>query len=105
MRICKQCNIEYTDNIKFCPECGTKLENVRNTCPNCGTEYNEGQKFCSECGNGLTSETASQKTSYLLDEIEEICNKGIELYDNAEDEIAYKKAVQCLKRAAEAGGE
>lgn len=51
---CPGCGIEVAQNIKFCPECGTKLENLevkKEFCTNCGNEKKEGMKFCINCGN------------------------------------------------------
>lgn len=111
MKICPQCNIEYQDNMKFCPECGSKLESMPNKCPNCGAEYKDGQKFCSECGTKLEGEAvAIPSVEVFSQDIVDLCNKGIEYYkseDNKynepEDELVYQKAVQCLMKSAEAG--
>ena len=35
---------------KFCPECGTKYEQVKK-CPNCGVEVKG--KFCADCGTKI----------------------------------------------------
>ncbi len=47
---CPSCGAE-TKGAKFCPECGTKLEvpAPAGVCPNCGAET-KGAKFCPECG-------------------------------------------------------
>lgn len=50
--------------IKFCPDCGNKLngtetfcsscgKKIVNTCPKCGSEVNDNQNFCSNCGTKL----------------------------------------------------
>lgn len=105
MKICKQCNIEYEDNMKFCPECGTKLENVRNTCPNCGTEYKEGQKFCSECGYKLIDSISVQENINSNANIEELYQKGLAIYEREDDDTSPEEkedAVRCFTLAAEA---
>ena len=104
MKICKNCNIEYQDNMKFCPECGSKLESKSNVCPNCGTEYKDGQKFCSECGSRLEiTQEGSLNPKQFSCEIEELCKKGVDYYDKAQDDNDYKKALVYLNKAAEAG--
>ena len=49
-KYCPNCKIEV-DSGKFCPECGTKLEDIPTEffCPECGKVYDHG-KFCPECG-------------------------------------------------------
>ena len=48
---CPKCQFENREGIKFCEECGAKME-LR--CPKCGAEVPLGRKFCGECGHDLT---------------------------------------------------
>ena len=77
---CPQCGKEWAEGAKFCPECGTKIEQLKenevlcphcgqktprgkfciscgqplaNRCPGCGAELSLGAKFCLECGTKL----------------------------------------------------
>lgn len=43
---CSDCGSPLSDSIKFCTECGRKI----NPCPNCGIDLPDGAKECSECG-------------------------------------------------------
>ena len=52
--ICPKCQFENPDGVKFCVECGSKLEII---CSKCGYENFPSYKFCGECGQGLTSST------------------------------------------------
>lgn len=45
---CGKCGAEVGES-KFCPECGTKVEQAPAKCRNCGAEL-KGAKFCPECG-------------------------------------------------------
>lgn len=45
--ICPNCNSELNPNVKFCTQCGYKL-NLK--CPSCGSEIHENDKFCTSCG-------------------------------------------------------
>ncbi len=48
---CNNCGCEFDEGC-FCPECGTKISEIKiaaKRCNNCGFEFNEGD-FCPECG-------------------------------------------------------
>jgi class 3 adenylate cyclase len=47
---CPKCQFENPDGMKFCGECGTKLEFQ---CPSCDFANPPGFKFCGECGHDL----------------------------------------------------
>jgi DNA-directed RNA polymerase subunit RPC12/RpoP len=55
---CPNCEAENGENIKFCTECGTKIEiadlkheNVNeNICPDCSAELPVNTRFCTDCG-------------------------------------------------------
>ncbi len=46
---CPQCNAALEKNVKFCPECGAKIQSAAH-CTNCGAKLTPGAKFCPECG-------------------------------------------------------
>ena len=48
--ICPKCRHGNPDGVKFCNECGSKLEPV---CPSCKVANPSGSKFCNECGQDL----------------------------------------------------
>jgi hypothetical protein len=47
---CPKCQTENRDGIKFCEDCGNKLE-IK--CPSCGVLIPHGKNFCGECGHNL----------------------------------------------------
>ena len=47
---CPKCQAANREGVKFCEECGAKLEL---TCPSCGAAIPLGKKFCGECGKVL----------------------------------------------------
>lgn len=57
---CQNCGYENKDKMKFCINCGTKLEKETNSvekeenekrfCKNCGRELKAAQDFCPKCG-------------------------------------------------------
>ena len=46
---CPQCNAALPAKVKFCPECGAKIE-AQSHCTECGAKLKPGAKFCAECG-------------------------------------------------------
>jgi DNA-directed RNA polymerase subunit RPC12/RpoP len=49
---CPSCNAPLPANVKFCPECGAKIEEAIN-CPKCNAKITPGAKFCPECGTKI----------------------------------------------------
>lgn len=48
---CNNCGAELASGTKFCPKCGTKVEEAQKMfCPQCGNEIMPGAKFCTKCG-------------------------------------------------------
>jgi class 3 adenylate cyclase len=58
---CPECQTENRDGVKFCEECGTKMEIV---CPSCGEKIPLGKKFCGECGHKFDETPASPSLDY-----------------------------------------
>ena len=52
---CPQCQFENPEQMKFCGECGAKLEKV---CPKCNFANPPKFKFCGECGHNLSLPSA-----------------------------------------------
>jgi len=48
---CPTCGKPNTAGVKFCSECGGKMEIAQVPCVKCGANLREGAKFCSECGS------------------------------------------------------
>ena len=59
---CPKCQFENPEGLKFCVECGNKLEAI---CPKCGFSNSPSFKFCGECGHNL------QPPKEVFDEISE----------------------------------
>src|SRR5215510_8992991 len=53
---CPSCGVENTTGLKFCTECGTRLQQ---RCPSCGFANTPQAKFCGECGTALTGQSSS----------------------------------------------
>lgn len=47
---CPQCHFNNRQAVKFCEECGARMQPV---CPRCGFEVPLGRKFCGACGQAL----------------------------------------------------
>jgi membrane protease subunit (stomatin/prohibitin family) len=48
---CPTCGKPNAVGVKFCSDCGGKMEIAKVPCVKCGAELREGAKFCSECGS------------------------------------------------------
>ena len=58
---CPKCQFENREGVKFCEECGAKLEL---DCPACKAYIPPGRKFCGECGyNLIPAKKISEKKS------------------------------------------
>lgn len=60
---CPQCQHENSPGVKFCGECGARLETL---CPSCQAANSPTKKFCHECGASLVqTPSAAKKFSSL----------------------------------------
>ncbi len=48
---CPSCGKPNAAGVKFCADCGGKMEIAKVPCVKCNAELREGAKFCSECGS------------------------------------------------------
>jgi membrane protease subunit (stomatin/prohibitin family) len=48
---CPSCGKPNAAGLKFCGECGSKMEAEKVPCVACGAQLREGAKFCSDCGS------------------------------------------------------
>src|SRR4051794_19583158 len=48
---CPSCGKQNAAGMKFCSDCGAKMEVAQVPCVKCGAQLREGAKFCSECGS------------------------------------------------------
>jgi membrane protease subunit (stomatin/prohibitin family) len=48
---CPSCSKQNAVGVKFCSDCGGKMEIAQVPCVKCGANLREGAKFCSECGS------------------------------------------------------
>jgi len=75
---CPKCQFENPKGIKFCVECGNKIELI---CPECGTNNAPDFKFCGECGHSfiVSSKRLPNELSFdeKLDKIQKYLPKGL----------------------------
>jgi class 3 adenylate cyclase/tetratricopeptide (TPR) repeat protein len=75
---CPKCQFENPIGIKFCGECGDKLERL---CPSCNSSSPLNFKFCGECGHKLDvpAETSPKDLSFdeKLTKIQKYLPKGL----------------------------
>ncbi|MEK7387415.1 MAG: adenylate/guanylate cyclase domain-containing protein, partial [candidate division NC10 bacterium] len=55
---CPACQAESRPGVKFCEECGAKLDA---TCPACGAQVPPGKKFCGQCGAALGGSATAER--------------------------------------------
>jgi class 3 adenylate cyclase/tetratricopeptide (TPR) repeat protein len=55
---CPRCKHDNPAGVKFCGECGARLETA---CPSCGASNPPGNKFCGQCGASLVEALTSTK--------------------------------------------
>jgi len=58
---CSACQFENPEGVKFCGECGAKLQKI---CPTCSAPNPVQFKFCGECGQPLTGPTKISPLDY-----------------------------------------
>jgi hypothetical protein len=67
---CPKCRYENPEDVKFCGECGAKLDRI---CPSCNSPNPPQFKFCGECGHKLeVSAEKSPKDLSVDEKIEKI---------------------------------
>jgi len=75
---CPKCQFDNPEGLKFCVECGNKLEII---CSNCGFSNEPSFKFCGECGHNLSisTEPAPKDLSFdeKIDKIQRYLPKGL----------------------------
>jgi hypothetical protein len=75
---CPKCQFDNPEGVKFCGECGVKLERI---CPKCESSNPPYFKFCGECGHNLTLpfEPTPRELSYdeKLDKIQRYLPEGL----------------------------
>ena len=75
---CPKCGSENREGVKFCEECGVKLEFV---CPACNAKIPLDKKFCGECGSklGLPTEPAPKELSFdeKIEKIQRYLPRGL----------------------------
>jgi len=102
---CKSCGAELKENVKFCPQCGAKIE--PDVCPKCNTPLKSGANFCPQCGTKInvqannispvknvpSTQEQNKKVEVRPEDIvnsEELVAKGCKLYEKSKFDDAIK---------------
>lgn len=66
MKTCPKCKTSMPDDVNFCTECGTKMEQQNQTkvCISCGAQIPNESSFCPECGAKQNEETNQKVDIY-----------------------------------------
>ncbi|GAH17498.1 unnamed protein product, partial [marine sediment metagenome] len=62
---CPKCQAENREGVRFCEECGAKME-IK--CPSCSAFIPLGKNFCGECGHSLTLPSKPTPKALSFDE-------------------------------------
>ena len=62
---CPECEAELSDGMKFCGQCGAKLEKI---CPQCNASNPPQFKFCGQCGHELALSPGASHRELSFDE-------------------------------------
>ena len=81
MKYCANCNKTFEDDVKFCPDCGSKLLS-KDVCPKCGASISENEKFCPQCGHKLERQRICPKCGEPLDDKAVFCPKCGEKFED-----------------------
>src|SRR5262249_10337821 len=57
---CAQCQFENREGVRFCEECGARLEH---RCPACDATVLPGRKFCGGCGQSLAAAASASRVA------------------------------------------
>lgn len=61
---CSNCGAQIEENMKFCTECGSKMELPETTeelkCPSCSAQLPPNTSFCTECGTKIAQESPKE---------------------------------------------
>ena len=63
---CKNCNAEFADDAKFCPQCGARVDG-KTECRFCGREIEENAVFCMYCGRRLDGKSVCKKCGNVFE--------------------------------------
>lgn len=86
MNKCKNCGQEFEGN--FCPNCGTKRDEVR-TCPNCGAEVSG--NFCANCGQPMNKPTTEEVAPVVAQEPAPIVEAAPEVAEEKPSEVVQSR--------------
>jgi len=97
--VCTNCGKEYESG-KFCPECGTKLQEVTPelVCPSCGYKAKSG-KFCPECGTKLTEQIVTPKATEKQEPVKPTFNEKDPRFAKYYDKKGFPRTIPQEERA------
>lgn len=111
MKICTNCNYQYEENEKFCPNCGNmlieddndnreiELDAVNNiACPNCNMVLNGDFAFCPSCGAKISENTQNEQNN-ILNSIGEVVNdvKNNDFIKSVKQDLDNSESINMVK--------
>ena len=97
-KVCNNCGKSVEESHKFCPGCGTSIENeIENTiliCNNCGSENSVNNFFCSECGVKLDNKSSKEVTDTSLSQtVKSIVKKPVKNKKNKKSDNTFQQKI------------
>lgn len=91
--ICSNCKANVSEDTTFCPNCGTKILQEKNTfCTTCGNKIPPGTAFCTNCGSGTNVSNNTPDIPQTLNSKKESTLIGFsDVYNHPEIIAAAKK--------------
>lgn len=83
---CPSCGKQNNPEVKFCADCGEKMQTETVPCVKCGAKLREGAKFCSECGSTQEKQKCAECQAELAPGAKFCPECGTKTADAAEEE-------------------
>ena len=74
---------ETVENVKFCPECGTKVDSDARFCPNCGMRLESFEEESVQEESSSNDSPANEQIGVIFTDTHKLAEK----YDTSQDEV------------------